>query len=109
MPARKIIAKIIRATGIALGLGALIVFARVMWPVVAMDPSSRNAMRDVTVVILGGFGALASVAWPFALLADYIDSPPPHDAHAIDGEAASEALTSEPRPARSTASKPTKQ
>ena len=109
MPPRKTVAKIIRATGFALGLGALTVFAQVMWPVVAMDPSSRNAMRDVMVVIFGGFGALALVAWPFALLADYVDSPPPPDAHAIDGRAAPEALTSAPRPAHSTASKPTKQ
>ena len=110
MPARKIIARIIRAIGIALGLGALTLFAHLMWPVIAMDPSSRNAVRDVAVILFGGFGVLALVAWPFALFADYIDSPLRPDAQAAEPQAAPEALTSAPRSrrARSTASKPAK-
>jgi hypothetical protein len=110
VPARKIIAKIVRAAGVVLGLGALALFAHVMWPVIAMDPNSRNAMRDVMVIIFGGFGVLALVAWPFALIADYIDSPLRRDAQTIDAQATPETLTSPPRSrhARSTASKPAK-
>ncbi len=105
MPARRIIAKIVRITGILLGLGALALFAHLMWPVIAMDPASRNAVRDVAALLFGGFGVLALVAWPFSLAADYIDPP-----QAIDASAASDALTSTSRshPARSTASKPAK-
>ncbi len=110
MPARKIIAKVVRATGIALGLGALTLFANLMWPVIATDPSSRNTVQDVGVIIFGGFGVLALVAWPFSLLADYVDSPLRPDAQTTETRATPEAFTSTPPspPARSTASRPAK-
>jgi len=110
MPARKIIARIVRAIGITLGLAALTLFAHLMWPVIAMDPTSRNAIRDVMVIIFGGFGVLGLVAWPFSLVADYIDSAQRPDARAVEPQTAPEALTSAPhsRRARSKVSKPAK-
>jgi hypothetical protein len=110
MSARKFIAKLVRTTGILLGLGALALFANVMWPVIAADPASRNAVRDVAALLFSGFGVLALVAWPFSLLADYIDPPPLVDAQAMDAGAAPDALTSAPRSRReqSTASRPEK-
>lgn len=80
MPAtRKIIAKLVLYTGVLLGLGALTLWAHVMWPVVAAEPVRRNALW---VIILGGFALLGLVVWPFAWVAERIDPPPPQPGNA---------------------------
>ena len=84
MPApRKIIAKVIKLTGIALGLGALTIWAHFVWPMVAEDTDAvpRHAMSGVMLIFLGGFGLLGLVAWPFLWIADRIDPPNRRQAH----------------------------
>ena len=100
---RKILAKTIRFAGLGLGAVAGALWFYLMWQSAETATLHRNAMAAFSLGVYGGFGLLALIAWPFAAVADYLDSPPPGAPVDAGKLSAKSALRS--RPARSTASR----
>jgi hypothetical protein len=100
VPARKILAKLVLLTGIALGLAALTLCANLLWPMAAAEAEPKNGMRVVFLIFIAGFGALGLIVWPFAWIAERIDPPQQGDT-TTDSEAAPKAARgSRPAPSR---------
>jgi hypothetical protein len=109
MPApRKIIAKVILCTGIALGAPVGGLWAYLLWPEITADPVHRHAMSNFSLLFFGTFGLWALVAWPFAALSERIDPEPPGTPSDTDS-ATPPTAAPRSRRAHSKASKPEKQ